>query len=66
MNFTELEAHELFTTNGKDVWKREGYFSGPSCTLKNLETGEKQTFGLNGLTADSFKPLAPVDQTAKR
>lgn len=61
MNFSELEKHELFTTNGKDAWRRESYFSTPSCTLVNLDTGARQTFGLQGLTAESFKPLVPSD-----
>lgn len=57
MNFEELEKHELFTTTGKDAWKRESYFSVPSCTLVNLETGVRETFGLGALTAESFAPL---------
>lgn len=57
MDSNDLEGEALFTTNGKDAWKMQGYFSGPSCTLKNLETGEVQTFGMNGLTAQSFKRL---------
>lgn len=62
MNFEELEKNELFTTTGKDVWKRESYFSTPSCTLVNLETGARETFGMNGLTADSFTPLVKAQR----
>lgn len=57
MNSDHLEVDALFTTNGKDVWKLKSYFDGPSCILRNLETGKEEEFGMGGLTADSFKPL---------
>ena len=57
MNANDLKAGGLFTTNGLDAWKMEGYFLVPSCTLVNLETGEKQTFGMGGLISANFKPL---------
>lgn len=57
MNASDLEGEALFTTNGKDAWKMQWFFLDPSCTLKNLETGETQTFGMGGLTAESFKRL---------
>lgn len=57
MDASDLEGEALYTTNGKDVWKMQGYFMVPSCTLKNLETGEEQTFGIGALTAQSFKRL---------
>jgi len=56
---TDLEGEALFTTNGKDVWRLMFYYSEPSCSLKNLETGEIQNFGMSGLTAESFKRLVP-------
>lgn len=59
MNSNDLKVGGLFTTNGLDAWKLEGYFSDPSCTLVNLETGEKKTFGMGGLTAQNFVPLVP-------
>lgn len=57
MTANDLEGEALFTIDGKDVWKLQGFFIDPSCTLKNLETGELQTFGMNGLTAQAFKRL---------
>jgi hypothetical protein len=59
MEFSDMEGEALYTTNGKDVWKMQWYFAGPSCCLKNLETGEQQTFGMGGLTAQEFKRLLP-------
>lgn len=59
MDASDLEGEALYTTNGKDCWKMQGYFMTPSCTLKNLETGETQTFGMSGLTAQEFKRLLP-------
>jgi hypothetical protein len=59
MDASDLEVGAIYTTDGKDVWKMQGYFTQPSCTLKNLETGETQTFGMGGLTAQNFKRLVP-------
>lgn len=59
MTADDMEGEALYTTNGKDVWKMQWYFGGPSCCLKNLETGEEQTFGMAGQTASSFKRLLP-------
>lgn len=59
MDADDLEGEALYTTNGKDVWKMQGYFNGPSCTLKNLETGHTETFGMGGMTAQTFKRLVP-------
>jgi hypothetical protein len=61
MTANDLEGEALYTTDGKDCWKMLGYFTMPSCTLKNLETGELQTFGMGGLTAESFKRLVPKE-----
>lgn len=58
MAITEKDLHsdlnDFFTTNGKDIWKLESYILGPSCELRNLETEEKQNFGLGGHAARSF------------
>lgn len=59
MTADDLEGEALYTTNGKDVWKMQWYFLAPSCALKNLETGKTETFGMSGLTAESFKRLIP-------
>lgn len=59
MTASDFEGRGLYTTDGKDCWQMQHYFMVPSCTLKNLETGEIQTFGVNGLTADTFKKLVP-------
>ena len=61
MDQRDLEGDGLYTTNGKDVWKMVSYFLVPSCTLKNLETGQEQTFGMGALTAESFKKLVPQE-----
>ncbi len=50
-------GESLFTTDGKDVWELESYYIAPSCTLRNLRTGEKQNFGIGGLTAETFKRI---------
>lgn len=55
MDSTDLdEIDALFTTNGKDIWKMLHSCMSPSCRLKNLETGQEESFGMNGLTAQRF------------
>ena len=55
MDANDLEVGKFFTRDGEDMWVVESYFSTPSCTLRNLITGIKETFGMGGLTAASFK-----------
>ena len=59
MDANDFEVQALYTTNGKDCWQMQHYFMVPSCTLKNLETGAIETFGVGALTAQSFKRLVP-------
>ena len=55
MNSKDLEADALFTTNGKDVWKLRSFCMSPTCRLENLEHPDRiESFGMDGLTADSF------------
>lgn len=60
MNANDMKPGALFTTNGQDVWKMEFCYQVPSCTLKNLETGDTMNFGMGGLTAQNFVPLVPA------
>jgi len=53
----KLPHETFFTTNGRDVWILESYFTMPSCTLKNLQTGATETFGMGGLTAERYKRI---------
>lgn len=57
MTSNDLEVGAFFTTNGKDIWKLESYYETPSCSLKNLETGEIADFGMGGLTAQDFHKI---------
>jgi len=50
----DIEVGAFFTTNGKDIWKLVSYFVGPSCKLKNVETGKEEHFGIEGFTAKQF------------
>ena len=36
----DLKVGAFFTTTRKDIWKLKSYCLYPTCTLKNLETGE--------------------------
>ena len=57
MNSSDLMSNSFFTTNGKDIWKLQSFFTGPSCEMLNLENGKKETFGMNGLTARNFHKI---------
>lgn len=50
----------LFTEHGIDVWELESCFTSPSCTMRNLRTGEKLTFAYNGQTSRGFVKLTPI------
>lgn len=64
MTQDDLEGHAFFTITGKDIWRLESYYLTPSCSLVNLETKEIKSFGLGGITAESFKRIImPVKPT---
>lgn len=69
MNVNDLRDETInlyFTTNGTDIWKLKSFFDGPSCTMENMETKEKSTFGMNGLTAQEFHRIQmPEEAIAK-
>ena len=54
MDSGDLGPDTFFTTDGKDIWKLDSYYTGPSCTLKNIETGDTKTFGMRCTIAESF------------
>jgi len=63
MNINDLTLDNLFTPdNGKTVWRLIGFCMEPTCTLRNLETGEIENFGIGGLTSKSFVPLKIGDK----
>ena len=35
------DGADLFTTNGKDIWRVKYWCNEPTVTLKNLDTGEE-------------------------
>ena len=57
MNASDLEKTPYFTTDGKDMWVRVCYYMSPSCTMRNVQTGQVENFGMNGLTAERFHPV---------
>lgn len=57
MNSSDLDGLAFFTTDGKDIWKVLHFCMSPSCRLKNMETGEEESFGMNGLTAERFHKI---------
>lgn len=66
MNVGDLEVNAFFTTDGKDIWILESCYTVPSCTLRNLITGVKDNFGMNGLTAGRYtKVKMPTKEQSK-
>jgi len=62
MNCHDLEFPGFFTKTGKDIWKLEYFCMSPTAKLKNLETGQTEEFGMEGLTAQSFHKIKmPVE-----
>ena len=47
----------LFTTDGKDVWRVIVFCPSPACILQNLDTKEKRNFSFWGLTAEKFHEI---------
>ena len=57
MDRDNLIIPSFFTTNGADIWELESYALEPSCELVNIKTGEKKSFAMGGLMAESFKRI---------
>ena len=51
----------LFEKDDKTVWVLESFCAGPSCRMREIKTGNVESFGLNGLTARSFKKIEVPD-----
>ena len=65
MNSNDLEVPAFFTTNGKDVWELGTFCLSPTCELKNLKTGNIESFGMEGLTAQRFHRITmPIPSPA--
>lgn len=59
MKHSEMDSvGSFFTTDGKDVWELESCFQTPSCTMVNLKTDARTTFGSGGITFESFRKLS--------
>lgn len=59
MDSEDAVKYRFFTKDGNDVYKLESFYSGPSCTLVNMETGEKINFGIGSRIGAEFYPLSP-------
>ena len=54
MDTSDFKVGAFFTDDGKEIWKLTSCCLAPTCELKNLETGEVKSFGMNGITAQNF------------
>lgn len=57
MSYPDYQVDKLYTKDGKDVWRCEWRCDSPMVCLKNLETGEREEFGLGGLTSVAYREL---------
>ncbi len=62
----DVEAGQLYTQNGNDVWEVKSYFSRPSLILKNLQTGEEMNGGIGCLNFRRFERLVPKNKIRKK
>lgn len=44
----------VYSYQGKGFWRITEYFSGPSITMENIDTGERKRFGIGGHTEKDF------------
>lgn len=61
MNQRDLGVNAFFTTDGTDVWELLYFCLQPTCRLRNLKTGVEESFGMGGLTAESFYKIQMPD-----
>ena len=65
MNANDLEGISFFTTDGTDIWKMLYFCHQPTCKLVNVETGEEESFGMGGLTAEIFHRIKMPEAAVK-
>ena len=56
-NLNGLECWQLFTQDGKDVWRVQSYCEHPTVTMVNVETGETTGGAVGCLNLKTFKRL---------
>ena len=54
MNTDDLDLDNLFTTDGKDVWRMVSFCTEPTCRLVNIENKEERHFGIGGIESARF------------
>jgi hypothetical protein len=54
MKFGEWRTGDTYFYQGQ-AYVMVGYFSGPSCIMRNTKTGQEMHFGDGGLIAEEFK-----------
>lgn len=51
---------KLYSRHGCGFWKIIAYCESPTVTMENMLSGQRETFGINGLAADSFEPIGEL------
>lgn len=55
-----------YTREGKPgAWRVVGYIREPSLIMRNIDTGETETFGVNGLANVAFEPVQETRDSAR-
>jgi hypothetical protein len=62
MNWEKLVGKLVTDDAGRSAYRVISYCESPTVIIENLETKERQSFGIGGLTADLFYPLLPCPQ----
>ena len=56
-----VDCNDLYTTDGKDVWRVISMCERPTITLKNVETGEETGGAVGCPNVAEFKRLIPQE-----
>lgn len=47
----------IYSQSRQGLWRIIGYCAEPTITMENMITGQRECFGLSGLTAATFEPI---------
>ena len=57
MDSSDLGEHITPFEHNGEIWLLESHCMQPTCTMINPATGQRQSFGMGGITASEFKRL---------
>lgn len=55
-----IEQRHIYTKDGRDLWRIIAFCDQPTVTMQNIITGERECFGIGGITATKFEPIGGI------